>query len=294
MNQQDRAFMITFSSVLGVLVVFAFVIFFIAGAIAHDPRLEEARDAVQLASSSERLAPVGQVVVVGSEEATSKPTEPAPAAAMTGEQVYATNCSACHAAGVLEAPKLGDQAAWASRYEQGLETLVSNALGGINAMPAKGGNASLSDANIHDSVVYMLQESAISVEGAAASAEPAAADTATATSEPAASEQVAATTEQAAAAPADASPSLIPADIDVAAGQEVYGVACFACHDQGIAGAPKLADQAAWAPRLKKGWEVLVEHALQGFNTMPPKGGRVDLPDEQIVSAVGYLVDQAQ
>ena len=81
-------------------------------------------------------------------------------------------------------------------------------------------------------------------------------------------------------------------------GKEVYDTACFVCHAMGIAGAPKLDDKAAWAPRIAQGMEILVSHAINGFQgnsgVMPPKGGRTDLSDDDVAQAVAYMVEQAQ
>jgi cytochrome c5 len=64
-------------------------------------------------------------------------------------------------------------------------------------------------------------------------------------------------------------------------GEATYKSACFACHDTGVAGAPKIGDKAAWTPRAAQGKEVLYGHALAGFvgkaGAMPAKGGNVDL-----------------
>jgi cytochrome c5 len=81
-------------------------------------------------------------------------------------------------------------------------------------------------------------------------------------------------------------------------GPQVYNAACLACHGGGIAGAPMTGDKAAWGPRIAQGTDVLNGHALNGFQGsagyMPPKGGRSDLSDEEIIGAVQYLVEQAQ
>jgi cytochrome c5 len=81
-------------------------------------------------------------------------------------------------------------------------------------------------------------------------------------------------------------------------GAEVFQQTCSVCHGQGIAGAPKAGDRAAWAPRIAKGKAVLYQHALQGFQgssgVMPAKGGRADLPDDLIKSAVDHMVGMAQ
>jgi cytochrome c5 len=81
-------------------------------------------------------------------------------------------------------------------------------------------------------------------------------------------------------------------------GAEVFQQTCSVCHGQGIAGAPKAGDRAAWAPRIAKGKAVLYQHALQGFQgssgVMPAKGGRADLPDDLIKAAVDHMVGMAQ
>jgi len=78
--------------------------------------------------------------------------------AAIGEKIYAASCVACHAAGVLGAPKLGVKADWASRRKKGLEELAKNAIRGINSMPPKGGNPALSDDDIRSAVAFMLEK----------------------------------------------------------------------------------------------------------------------------------------
>ncbi|WP_293267775.1 c-type cytochrome [Neptunomonas sp.] len=82
------------------------------------------------------------------------------------------------------------------------------------------------------------------------------------------------------------------------AGKETFDNACKVCHGSGIAGSPKLGDIEAWAPRVKQGLSVLVEHAIKGFGgatgIMPPKGGRVDLSDMQVEEAVNYMVEASK
>ncbi len=85
---------------------------------------------------------------------------------------------------------------------------------------------------------------------------------------------------------------------DLSAGEGVYKQACFVCHGAGVAGAPKIGNQSAWAPRIDKGMDTLVSHAIHGFQgnsgVMPPKGGRTDLSDEQVADAVAYMVSQSK
>ncbi len=98
-----------------------------------------------------------------------------------------------------------------------------------------------------------------------------------------------------AATPAPAAPA---APAAVQAGDAVYNMACVACHGMGIGGAPIFGNQAAWAPRIAQGLAILNDRALKGYQgkagVMPAKGGRVDLADESIVNAVGYMVNAAK
>ena len=75
-----------------------------------------------------------------------------------GKAVFDANCVACHGTGVAGAPKLGDKAAWSARLDQGFDTLYSHALNGIRGMPAKGGNASLSEGDLANAVAYLVTE----------------------------------------------------------------------------------------------------------------------------------------
>ncbi|MDH3671217.1 MAG: c-type cytochrome [Gammaproteobacteria bacterium] len=78
--------------------------------------------------------------------------------AADGEATYNSACVVCHAAGVAGAPMLGDKAAWAARIAKGKDSLYQSSLKGLNAMPPKGGNASLSDADVQAAVDYMISK----------------------------------------------------------------------------------------------------------------------------------------
>jgi len=80
----------------------------------------------------------------------------AAAGADAGKKTFDAVCTACHTAGVAGAPKFGDKAAWAPRIKTGKDALYNAALHGLNAMPAKGGNPSLSDADVKAAVDYMV------------------------------------------------------------------------------------------------------------------------------------------
>ncbi|KIF82503.1 cytochrome C [Noviherbaspirillum autotrophicum] len=79
-----------------------------------------------------------------------------------------------------------------------------------------------------------------------------------------------------------------------AGGKEVYQANCAACHATGAAGAPKLGDKAAWAPRIKTGLDALHASALKGKNVMPPKGGNTSLADADVIAAADYMIGQSK
>ncbi|MGH7879406.1 MAG: c-type cytochrome [Steroidobacteraceae bacterium] len=81
-------------------------------------------------------------------------------------------------------------------------------------------------------------------------------------------------------------------------GTELFEQTCNVCHGQGIVGAPKAGDKAAWAPRIAKGKATLYDHALHGFQggsgVMPAKGGRADLPDDLVKQAVDHMLQMVK
>ena len=103
--------------------------------------------------------------------------------------------------------------------------------------------------------------------------------------------------EQQAAAP-KLETAVEPAPVAAAlTGPQVYNTACLACHASGVGGAPVVGDTAQWTDRIAQGVDVLKKHALEGFSGaagyMPPKGGRIDLSDEEVGSAVDYMIGES-
>ena len=132
-----------------------------------------------------RIAPVAHYNT-GAPLPETKAAEP-----LTGEQLYSKLCMTCHDSGLSGAPIKGDESAWAPRIAQGADTLFKHSLEGFNAMPAKGGDLSLSDDEVKNAVVFMVNASGgnIAFDGAAGADEAAsdeAATTDTATSDEAA------------------------------------------------------------------------------------------------------------
>ncbi len=83
----------------------------------------------------------------------------------------------------------------------------------------------------------------------------------------------------------------------VMTGPQVYNAACGTCHAAGVGGAPVTGDQAVWAPRIAQGDEILRDHVINGYQGevgyMPPKGGRLDLSDEEILDALAFMIEES-
>jgi len=209
---------------------------------------------------------------------------------LTGEAVYGQVCKTCHDAGLAGAPKLGDKGAWGPRIAQGQASVVQHAVAGFQGktgmMPAKGGNPDLTDVEVERAVVHMANQAGANWKEPAA-APPA--QTAAAAARPA---------SPSAAPPAPAATAATAPAAQAAAGQpdgkKVFDTTCAACHGAGIAGAPKLGDKAAWAPRVAEGASTLYTHAINGYQgksgMMPPKGGNTALPDADVKAAVDYML----
>jgi|SRR5689334_13372165 cytochrome c5 len=80
----------------------------------------------------------------------------------------------------------------------------------------------------------------------------------------------------------------------LADGKAVYAQTCAACHAAGVAGAPKAGDKGAWSPRIGGGRDALIVSVLKGKGAMPPKGGNASLSDDDVKSAVDYLIAQVK
>jgi len=221
-------------------------------------------NALTAESVAKRIQPVGHVEFGGGGAGA--------AGGKSGEEVVKGTCAACHQTGVAGAPKIGDKAAWAPRIKEGLNQLVSDAIKGIRGMPPKGGNSSLSDDEVARAVVFMANQAGAKFKEPAPKA-------------PAQKPQAGAAAPGAAAA----KPAAGAAD-----GKQVFDSTCTACHSTGVAGAPKLGDKAAWAPRIKQGMDTLLQSALKGKGAMPPKGGNASLSDADVRAAIEFMVSQAK
>jgi cytochrome c5 len=256
-----------FSFVAPIFIIIGLVVFVTSGPKpgmgAADPKL----------ATAERIQRVGSVELRDA----NRPLA-------SGQEVYAAQCTACHAAGLVGAPKSGDATAWAARIATGYEALLNSALVGKGAMGAQGGGA-YSDIEIGRAVVYMANAAGGKFpEPQAPAAEGAAAPAAAAAPAPAMAVMAAAP-----AAPAAAPVAVAAVSAD--AGAAIYKQACTACHAAGVAGAPKSGDKAAWAARVGLGVDALTASVIKGKGVMPARGGSA-ASDAEIKAAVEYMLAQ--
>jgi len=163
---------------VGAVALVVGIILLVQFAIGAYSKRESKDDAsMSAAAIANRVAPVAKVAIdpnaKAPEPAKAEPAKaagtapvaiaavPPPAAAKSGgaadgKKIYDATCIACHGTGVAGAPKLGDKAAWAPHIKGGVPHLYEIALKGKGAMPAKGGNASLAEADVKAAVDYMV------------------------------------------------------------------------------------------------------------------------------------------
>lgn len=117
---------------------------------------DPAKGPVPPLSSAPATSTVANAPIVAMAIPAATPTDSVLSTAVGGKGIYESTCTVCHANGVAGAPKTGDKAAWTARIAKGNATLYEHALKGFNAMPAKGGNASLADVDVKKAVDYMV------------------------------------------------------------------------------------------------------------------------------------------
>jgi len=157
-QMNDSTFGRLFIIMIIVMTVLTIIIMVLASVAASDvnEKLDAVSEAENSTTISERLAPVGTF------NAETVAAAPIVDVTLSGEEAYAT-CSACHDAGIAGAPQIGIADLWADRIAQGMDKLYENAINGFSGtagfMPAKGGNAALSDESVKAAVDYMVEQS---------------------------------------------------------------------------------------------------------------------------------------
>lgn len=211
-----------------------------------------------------RIQPVGRLTM----------GDGTPVGEREGLQVFNKVCIQCHGAdvNVAFAPKITHNAEWSDRIAKGFDTLVNHAINGFTGseggqMPARGGDTTLTDDEVARAVAYMANQS-----GANFTAPPVQKGDAAASGASAPSGQSAA-----------------------ANGEAVFNKLCIACHaaNSAFPNSPKITHNDDWAPRLKQGRDTLVRNAIEGFKTMPARGGDATLSDADVEAAVVYMANQS-
>jgi cytochrome c5 len=159
-NKSDSAFMRQFSGVIVGFMLLTVALIFLARYMQPESDIDNNPNKAILAE--QYTAPVGAVrsgeagaeALAAVQAATAAPAEEV---VVDGAQVYGGLCMSCHDAGVAGAPIKGSEQMAARETEKGLDMLVSNAINGLNAMPARGGNPTLTDEQIQAAVEFMLQ-----------------------------------------------------------------------------------------------------------------------------------------
>ena len=312
MSQHDDIFYRNFGLVLAVLTAITLFLIIFANSNFSSDNMDAESAAKATAANIKPVSAVNTAEII----------EEAPVAvAQTPEEMYTSTCSVCHVAGVSGAPKPDDNAAWGSRYDaKGLDGLTASVISGLNAMPPRAGTQ-LSDEDLKAAVKFMLEKAGVEVSEqstapAAATLVATATEAVTTAVAPVAEkveaeveavvetavETVEQVTETVTAAVAPAAEQVEEAaavtaisleGFDLSKGESTYRKACFACHDAGVAGAPKLGDAASWGERFDKGIDTMVQSSLKGLGGMPPKGGHMYLSDEDVKNGVAYMISKS-
>ena len=187
----------------------------------------------------------------------------------SGEQVYQQICSACHGQGLVNAPQLGDRAAWAPLIAEGQAVVTAHGWVGVREMPPRGGAPKLKLEEFGRAVAHMARA--------------AGADWQDPDRSPA---LIAAIRTEEKARREELRPKIQVAADQGRPGAVVYAEICQHCHKDGVASAPRKGDRKAWQPLISEGQAILTAHAWVGVRAMPPRGGHPDLSLEEFSRGV--------
>ncbi len=158
-QSEDRNFIRQFSGIIIGLVLLTIILIFVARSLQFESDVDA--NPSQKVLAEERISPVSGVrigdegVAALAEAQAAAPAQSA-AAEVDGEEVYNGLCMTCHAAGVADAPITGSDQMAQRLSEKGIDTLVTNAINGLNVMPPRGGNPGLTDEQIRAAIDFML------------------------------------------------------------------------------------------------------------------------------------------
>lgn len=218
----------------------------VGGSKVEGPMLEVNHDSLSHLSHEDLQA---ITTYLKSVESQSPPVSGGP-----GQGTYEGYCAGCHSTGAGGAPKFGDATAWDAVEKKGIETVYTNAIRGINGMPAKGTCISCSDTDIKTAVDYMIAEAKGGSAEASAPAVP------------------------------------LPKPLTLQDGKNIYEAKCTSCHANGVDGAPKPGDMPAWTSIIETGFYDTYKNVTLGRKGHPPHGGCADCSDAELKAAIKYMM----
>lgn len=225
-----------------------------AGPVAG-PMAEVNHNSLSYLTAEDHQAIATYLKTVVSEEPMGLPGSDAKPTLKRGKEVYLTACTICHQNGEMAAPLIGNESNWYMRLrESGLTGLYRHAIEGYNSMPIKGACVTCSDNDIIAAVDYILNKSLSRSQRIDL---------------------------------ASGGASKFPAS-----GKNVYDENCSVCHNDGKLGAPKIGDQALWAPLIAQNMDVLIENTIHG-KKHPVHGGCSHCSTSEIIDAIKYIVSQS-
>lgn len=226
-----------------------------AGPVAG-PMAEVVHNSLTHLTEEDRLAMATYLKTVVSEEPLGVAGSESQPSLKRGKQVYVNACIICHQNGEMSAPVIGDASNWYFRLQHsGLTGLYRHAIDGYNSMPVKGACVTCSENDVIAAVDYILNNSLTRSQWSDL------------------------TTGGAAKFPSN--------------GQEIYEENCGMCHNQGLQGAPKIGDKAAWEPLIAQNMDVLIEKTMRG-DDHPKKGGCKHCTTGEVIEAIKYMVSQSK
>ncbi len=220
----------------------------IGGGKVAGPMLEVNHDSLRYLTPDDQKAIAIYLKSVHSKE------PPRPSGANAGKGIYEAYCSGCHMAGAGGAPKYGDAAAWSPYLKKGVPSLYTNAIKGINGMPAMGTCMSCTDKEIQETVDYMIAP----VQGVSTAAAP---------------------------------PP--PKKLTMTDAKKLYAENCSVCHESGFKGAPKPGDVQAFKPAVDAGFEATYLNVMEGRHDHPIHGACPTCSDAEIIAALKYMMQQS-
>jgi len=227
------------------------------------------------------------------------------------------SCFTCHQTGLMGAPRVGNRSDWEKRLELGFDTLVSHALEGFNSMPARGGNPGLSDIEIENAILFMLEQSELTVPGKTiVTISPEVPDIEVGATSSDGSVDVKSQTGnglEEVTTDTESKNQIVETDttsdrsddqntlkmeekqeqavVKILPGKEYYDNICASCHQSGENKSPRLGEQKEWITSFSKGIDALTKEVAEG-SPSHPKDIQNELTDIQIKNAIEYIMQQ--